>query len=158
VGPGRAHKGVIAMSKIEEVKQANNSIAQQETLVKFEEFAKGYDEITQRLEKIWARVNNAASEEDVKELLKHYNELVAQYNTIDKSLLSYVQTVNDMQDSLDDMLLSSQQRFILIDAIADKISELSDKIEEQNRQIRTLKIIALASLVLSALSLIVGVL
>jgi len=149
---------VIAMSKIEEVKQANNSIAQQETLVKFEEFAKGYDEITQRLEKIWARVNNAASEEDVKELLKHYNELVAQYNTIDKSLLSYVQTVNDMQDSLDDMLLSSQQRFILIDAIADKISELSDKIEEQNRQIRTLKIIALASLVLSALSLIVGVL
>ena len=146
------------MSKIEEVKQANNSIAQQETLVKFEEFAKGYDEITQRLEKIWARVNNAASEEDVKELLKHYNELVAQYNTIDKSLLSYVQTVNDMQDSLDDMLLSSQQRFILIDAIADKISELSDKIEEQNRQIRTLKIIALASLVLSALSLIVGVL
>jgi len=84
-------------------------------------------------------------------------EVVCNHSQVQAVAARYAASIAEQQQAIQDLEDNIDLTFELMQQALEELASLKEKIEEQNKQLRTVKILAFVSVVVSVLSLIFGV-
>jgi len=143
------------MSKLDELQATINSIAQERMDVKIEAVIQALSTIYDLMNELLSEVRQGAS--DLSVVIAKYKELDNDYKQLQAVAASYAARIAEVQQTIEDLEDNIDMTFELMQQAVEEVASLKEKIEEQSKQLRTVKILAFVSVVVSVLSLILGV-
>ena len=143
------------MSKLDDLQSAITSIAQERMDVKIEAVIQALSAIYEEMNELLSEVRQGAS--DLSVVIGKYKELDNDYKQLQAAAARYAASIAEQQQAIQDLEDNIDLTFELMQQALEELASLKEKIEEQNKQLRTVKILAFVSVVVSVLSLILGV-
>ncbi len=143
------------MSKLDELQPTINSIAQEHMDVKIEAVIQALSTIYDQMNELLSEVRQGAS--DLSVVIAKYKELDNEYKQLQAVAASYAASIGELQQTIEDLEDNIDMTFELMQQAVEEVASLKEKIEEQSKQLRTVKILAFVSVVVSVLSLILAV-
>lgn len=143
------------MSKLDDLQSAITSIAQERMDVKIEAVIQALSAIYEEMNELLSEVRQGAS--DLSVVIGKYKELDNDYKQLQAVAARYAASIAEQQQAIQDLEDNIDLTFELMQQALEELASLKEKIEEQNKQLRTVKILAFVSVVVSVLSLILGV-
>jgi len=143
------------MSKLDELQSTINSIAQERMDAKIEAVIQALSTIYDLMNELLSEVRQGAS--DLSVVIAKYKELDNDYKQLQAVAASYAARIAEVQQTIEDLEDNIDMTFELMQQAVEEVASLKEKIEEQSKQLRTVKILAFVSVVVSVLSLILGV-
>jgi len=107
------------------------------------------------MNELLSEVRQGAS--DLSVVIAKYKELDNDYKQLQAVAASYAARIAEVQQTIEDLEDNIDMTFELMQQAVEEVASLKEKIEEQSKQLRTVKILAFVSVVVSVLSLILGV-
>lgn len=146
---------MISMSKLDDLQSTINSIAQERMDVKIEAVIQALSTIYDLMNELLSEVRQGAS--DLSVVIAKYKELDNDYKQLQAVAASYAARIAEVQQTIEDLEDNIDMTFELMQQAVEEVASLKEKIEEQSKQLRTVKILAFVSVVVSVLSLILRV-
>lgn len=143
------------MSMLDDLQSTINSIAQERMDVKIEAVIHALSTIYEQMNELLSEVRQGAS--DLSVVIAKYKELDNDYKQLQAVAASYAASIAELQQTIEDLEDNIDMTFELMQQAVEEVASLKEKIEEQSKQLRTVKILAFVSVVVSVLSLILGV-
>lgn len=143
------------MSKLDDLQSTINSIAQERMDVKIEAVIQALSTIYDLMNELLSEVRQGAS--DLSVVIAKYKELDNDYKQLQAVAASYAASIAEQQQTIEDLEDNIDMTFELMQQAVEEVASLKEKIEEQSKQLRTVKILAFVSVVVSVLSLILRV-
>lgn len=143
------------MAMRDDLQSTINSIAQERMDVKIEAVIQALSTIYQQMNELLSEVRQGAS--DLSVVLAKYKELDNDYKQLQAVAASYAASIAELNQTVVDLEDNIDMTFELMQQAVEEVASLKEKIEEQSKQLRTVKILAFVSVVVSVLSLILGV-
>ena len=143
------------MSKLDDLQSTINSIAQERMDVKIEAVIQALSTIYDLMNELLSEVRQGAS--DLSVVIAKYKELDNDYKQLQAVAASYAARIAEVQQTIEDLEDNIDMTFELMQQAVEEVASLKEKIEEQSKQLRTVKILAFVSVVVSVLSLILRV-
>jgi len=143
------------MAMRDDLQSAIDSIAQERMDVKIEAVIQALSAIYEEMNELLSEVRQGAS--DLSLVFAKYKELENDYKQLQAVAARYAASIAEQQQAIQDLEDNIDLTFELMQQALEELASLKEKIEEQNKQLRTVKILAFVSVVVSVLSLIFGV-
>jgi len=143
------------MAMRDDLQSAIDSIAQERMDVKIEAVIQALSAIYEEMNELLSEVRQGAS--DLSLVFAKYKELENDYKQLQAVAARYAASIAEQQQAIQDLEDNIDLTFELMQQALEELASLKEKIEEQNKQLRTVKILAFVSVVVSVLSLILGV-
>lgn len=143
------------MPMLDDLQSTINSIAQERMDVKIEAVIQALSTIYDQMNELLSEVREGAS--DLSVVIEKYKELDNDYKQLQAVVASYAASIGELQQTIEDLEDNIDMTFELMRQALEEVASLKEKIEEQSKQLRTVKILAFVSVVVSVLSLILGV-
>jgi len=143
------------MAMRDDLQSAIDSIAQERMDVKIEAVIQALSAIYEEMNELLSEVRQGAS--DLSLVFAKYKELENDYKQLQAVAARYAESIAEQQQAIQDLEDNIDLTFELMQQALEELASLKEKIEEQNKQLRTVKILAFVSVVVSVLSLIFGV-
>lgn len=144
------------MAKLDDLQATINSIAQERMDVKIEAVIQALSTIYDLMNELLSEVRQGGS--DLSVVIAKYKELDNDYKQLQAVAASYAARIAEVQQTIEDLEDNIDMTFELMQQAVEEVASLKEEIEEQSKQLRTVKILAFVSVVVSVLSLILGVL
>jgi len=143
------------MAMRDDLQSTIDSIAQERMDVKIEAVIQALSAIYEEMNELLSEVRQGAS--DLSLVFGKYKELENDYKQLQAVAARYAASIAEQQQAIQDLEDNIDLTFELMQQALEELASLKEKIEEQNKQLRTVKILAFVSVVVSVLSLILGV-
>jgi len=143
------------MAMRDDLQSTIDSIAQERMDVKIEAVIQALSAIYEEMNELLSEVRQGAS--DLSLVFAKYKELENDYKQLQAVAARYAASIAEQQQAIQDLEDNIDLTFELMQQALEELASLKEKIEEQNKQLRTVKILAFVSVVVSVLSLIFGV-
>jgi len=143
------------MAMRDDLQSTIDSIAQERMDVKIEAVIQALSAIYEEMNELLSEVRQGAS--DLSLVFAKYKELENDYKQLQAVAARYATSIAEQQQAIQDLEDNIDLTFELMQQALEELASLKEKIEEQNKQLRTVKILAFVSVVVSVLSLIFGV-
>jgi len=143
------------MAMRDDLQSTIDSIAQERMDVKIEAVIQALSAIYEEMNELLSEVRQGAS--DLSLVFAKYKELENDYKQLQAVAARYASSIAEQQQAIQDLEDNIDLTFELMQQALEELASLKEKIEEQNKQLRTVKILAFVSVVVSVLSLILGV-
>jgi len=143
------------MAMRDDLQSTIDSIAQERMDVKIEAVIQALSAIYEEMNELLSEVRQGAS--DLSLVFAKYKELENDYKQLQAVAARYAASIAEQQQAIQDLEDNIDLTFELMQQALEELVSLKEKIEEQNKQLRTVKILAFVSVVVSVLSLILGV-
>jgi len=143
------------MAMRDDLQSTIDSIAQERMDVKIEAVIQALSAIYEEMNELLSEVRQGAS--DLSLVFAKYKELENDYKQLQAVAARYAASIAEQQQAIQDLEDNIDLTFELMQQALEELASLKEKIEEQNKQLRTVKILAFVSVVVSVLSLILGV-
>jgi len=143
------------MAMRDDLQSTIDSIAQERMDVKIEAVIQALSAIYEEMNELLSEVRQGAS--DLSLVFAKYKELENDYKQLQAVAAQYAASIAEQQQAIQDLEDNIDLTFELMQQALEELASLKEKIEEQNKQLRTVKILAFVSVVVSVLSLILGV-
>jgi len=143
------------MAMRDDLQSTIDTIAQERMDVKIEAVIQALSAIYEEMNELLSEVRQGAS--DLSLVFAKYKELENDYKQLQAVAARYAASIAEQQQAIQDLEDNIDLTFELMQQALEELASLKEKIEEQNKQLRTVKILAFVSVVVSVLSLIFGV-
>jgi len=143
------------MAMRDDLQSTIDSIAQERMDVKIEAVIQALSAIYEEMNELLSEVRQGAS--DLSLVFAKYKELENDYKQLQAVAARYAASIAEQQQAIQDLEDNIDLTFELMQQALEELASLKEKIEEQNKQLRTVKILAFVSVLVSVLSLILGV-
>jgi len=143
------------MAMRDDLQSTIDSIAQERMDVKIEAVIQALSAIYEEMNELLSEVRQGAS--DLSLVFAKYKELENDYKQLQAVAARYAASIAEQQQAIQDLEDNIDLTFELMQQALEELASLKEKIEEQNKQLRTVKILAFVSVVVSVLSLILWV-
>jgi len=143
------------MAMRDDLQSTSDSIAQERMDVKIEAVIQALSTIYEEMNELLSEVRQGASYLSL--VFAKYKELENDYKQLQAVAARYAGSIAEQQQAIQDLEDNIDLTFELMQQALEELASLKEKIEEQNKQLRTVKILAFVSVVVSVLSLIFGV-
>jgi len=130
------------MAMRDDLQSTIDSIAQERMDVKIEAVIQALSAIYEEMNELLSEVRQGAS--DLSLVFAKYKELENDYKQLQAVAARYAASIAEQQQAIQDLEDNIDLTFELMQQALEELASLKEKIEEQNKQLRTVKILASA--------------